>query len=434
MPLKHQMVQLESTRSAEQSPPPNSVQANLARQHILNADLKTVGYELLFRDGTINIAQFEDGTRATSTVLTNALTEFGLETVVGNLPAWVNFQAQYLIDELPIPIAPKNLVIELLEDAEPTDELAQRLKALSKAGYKIALDDFRYRPELKPLLEVAQIVKVDVLGRSIDEIAADVKEFKRYNLQLLAEKVEQMSEYEALKKLGFAFFQGFFVYRPELIHQKRPPANRIALIRLMSELFVADPNINKIRELVQQDVTLSYRLLKWLNSSLFALPHPVESIQQALVMLGINRLRNLVSLIVLARIDDKPSVLVETALMRARIGERVASQFGITPEMMFTVGLFSVLDALIGMPMEQILENMPLAPEVAQAITSHEGICGKVLTGIQAHENGDWQGVIQSGLNLEVLTPAWVDALVWVRTIRSMMTSSPASQPRKAAR
>jgi len=424
------MAQLDPPGNSSQSAQSGKVaQANLARQAILNAELKTVGYELLFRDGATNTAIFEDGTRATSTVLTNALAEFGLDAVVGNFPAWINFQAQYLLDELPIPIAPKALVIELLEDAEPSDDLIQRLRTLAKQGYRIALDDFRYRPDLVGLVEVAHIVKVDVLGRTLEDIASEVNEFKRYNVELLAEKVEHMSEYEAYRKMGFNLYQGHFVCQPELFRQKRPPANRVALLRLMSELYVADPNISKIRDLVQQDVTLSYRLLKWLNSSLFALPHPVESIQQALVMLGMNRLRNLVCLIVLARIDDRPSVLLEIALTRARIGERVAPHFKLAPEMMFTVGLFSILDALIGMPMDQILESMPLAPEVALAITSREGACGRLLSGIQAHENGDWAGVTKSGLNLEILTSAWVDAIVWVRSIRSMVSSAGGGPP-----
>jgi EAL and modified HD-GYP domain-containing signal transduction protein len=401
-------------------------QANLARQPILDTKLKTVGYELLFRGIETDRALFDDGTRATSTVLTNTLAEFGLETVVGNLPAWVNFTAQYLTDELPIPMGPKSLVVELLEGAVPTEELVQRLRALAKQGYRVALDDFTYSDDLIPFLEIAQVVKVDIRGRSLEEVAGEVQSFKKFNVQLLAEKVERVSEYEACMKLGFTLFQGHFVCRPELMRQKRPPANRVALIRLMSELYAADPNINQIRQLVQQDVTLSYRLLKWLNSSLFALPNPVESIQHALVMLGINRLRNLVSLIVLARIDDRPSILFETALMRARIGERVAPHFGVVPEMMFTVGLFSVLDALIGVPMDQVLENMPLTTEVAQAITQREGPCGRLLAGIEAHENGDWAGIQRTGLDLSILTPAWVDALVWVRSVRSMMTSAAA--------
>jgi EAL and modified HD-GYP domain-containing signal transduction protein len=415
---------LDSIQNDAQTQPTRVSQANLARQPILDNKLKTVGYELLFRGSETDRALFDDGTRATSTVLTNALSEFGLETVVGNLPAWVNFTAQYLTDELPIPIGPKSLVVELLEDAIPTDELIQRLKTLAKLGYRIALDDFTYRHDLKPLIEMAQVVKVDIRGRSLEEIANEAQSFRKFNVQLLAEKVERVSEYEACLKLGFTLFQGYFVCRPELMRQKRPPANRVALMRLMSELYATEPNINQIRQLVQQDVTLSYRLLKWLNSSLFALPHPVESIQHALVMLGINRLRNLVSLIVLARIDDRPSVLFETALMRGRIGERVAPHFGVAPEMMFTVGLFSVLDALIGVPMEQVLENMPLAAEVAMAITQREGPCGRILAGIEAHENGDWPGVLRAGLDLSILTPAWVDALVWVRGVRSMMTSA----------
>ena len=405
---------------------PRVQQANLARQPILDKQLKTVGYELLFRGIETDRARFDDGTRATSTVLTNALSEFGLEVVVGKLPAWVNFTAQYLSDELPIPIGPKSLVVELLEDAVPNDDLIQRLRSLTKQGYCVALDDFVYRDNLRPLLEVAQVVKVDIRGRSLEEVALEAESFKKFKVQLLAEKVERVSEYEACLRMGFTLFQGHFVCRPELMRQKRPPANRVALIRLMSELYAADPNINQIRQLVQLDVTLSYRLLKWLNSSLFALPHPVESIQHALVMLGINRLRNLVSLIVLARIDDRPSILFETALMRARIGERVAPHFGVAPEMMFTVGLFSILDALIGVPMEQVLDNMPLTTEVALAITKREGPCGRLLAGIEAHENGDWLGVQRTGLDLSILTPAWVDALVWVRGVRSMMTSAAA--------
>ncbi len=417
------MAQFDSPGSSQRLATGRTAQASLARQPILDTELRTVGYELLFRDGATNVAQFSDGTQATSIVLTNALAEFGLDTVVGNVPAWVNFPAGYLLDELPIPIAPQSLVIELLEEAEPNDELIRRLRELARQGYRIALDDFRYRAEYSELIEVAQVVKIDVLGRSQDEITSEVRQFSRYNVQLLAEKVEHMTEYEAYRKMGFKLFQGYFACRPQLIHQKRPPANRLALIHLMNELFVAEPNITKIRDLVQQDVTLSYRLLKWLNSSLFGLTHQVESIQQALVMLGINRLRNLVCLIVLARIEDGPSVLIETALMRARMGERLAPHFRVPPEMMFTVGLFSVLDALIGMPMDEILVKMPLTPEVVAAITARSGIMGQLLTGIEAHEKGDWQGILQAGLNLEILTPAWVDALVWVRSVRNLIAS-----------
>ncbi len=395
--------------------------AHLARQPILDGKLRTVGYELLFRaNATDNIAGVTDGTHATSTVLANALAEFGLETVVGALPAWVNFTAEYLTEGLPIPLGPKALVIELLEDAVPTPDLLERLGDLKRQGYRIALDDFIYRPELAELLSVANIVKIDIRNRDFDEIGQQVKLFTKHQVQLLAEKVETMQEYDRCTKLGFSLFQGYFVCKPELMHQKRTPANRVALMRLLSELFATDPNIDRIRQHVQQDVTLSYRLLKWLNSSLFSLPHAVESIQHAIIMLGLHRLRNLVSLIVLARIDDKPNELITTSLMRARVGENLASHFGVSPETMFTVGLFSVLDALISMPMTQILESMPLAPEISAAILERDGTCGRLLSGIEAHERGEWAGIEAAGLDLALLTPAWVDAAVWVRSVRSM--------------
>lgn len=197
---------------SDAQPQPSRVsQANLARQPILNKQLKTVGYELLFRGIETDRALFDDGTRATSTVLTNALSEFGLETVVGNLPAWVNFTAQYLIDELPIPIGPRSLVVELLEDAVPSDELIQRLRTLTRQGYRIALDDFKYDDQLRPLLEVAQVVKVDIRGRTLEEVAQEAELFKKFSVELLAEKVERVSEYEACLKLGFNLFQGHFV-------------------------------------------------------------------------------------------------------------------------------------------------------------------------------------------------------------------------------
>src|ERR1700690_1779995 len=169
-------------------------QANLAREPILDKRLKTVGWDLVFRGIETERALFDGGTRATSTVLTNALAEFGLETVVGNLSAWVNFTSQYLTDELPIPIGPKSLVIELLEDATATDELIQRLRTLTKQGYRIALDDFKFSESLVPLIKIAQVVKVELRGRSLEEVAREVESFKKFDVQLLAEKVERVSE------------------------------------------------------------------------------------------------------------------------------------------------------------------------------------------------------------------------------------------------
>jgi len=401
--------------------------AHLTRQPIFDGKLKTVGYELLFRQPAGSNSGPEDGTRSTSTVLADTLAEFGLEQVVGTLPAWVTFSVGYLAEKLPIPIGPKLLTIQVGTDCVNNDDALSRLRDLRQQSYRIVCNLDSYVPETAELLSIASVVKIPGIGRPIAEIKADYAALTKLKLTLLAKQLETMAEYDACTKVGFSLFQGNFVCQPELIRQKRIPTNRVAMMRLLTELYSESPNLDKIRQLVQQDVTLSYRLLKWLNSALFALPHPVESIQHALVMLGLNRLRNLVSLIVLARIDDKPSELITLCLMRARIGERIAKHFDVSSETMFTVGLFSLLDAIVGMSMDQLLENMPLAPELQQAMRSREGTCGRLLSGIEAHEKGDWSGVEAAGLDLSILTPAWVDATSWVRQVRGMTLASPSS-------
>jgi EAL and modified HD-GYP domain-containing signal transduction protein len=401
--------------------------AHLTRQPIFDGKLKTVGYELLFRESSGSEQLNDDGTRRTSSVLADTLAEFGLERVVGALPAWVTFAANYLAEKLPIPIGPKLLTLQVGSDCVGNEDALERLRELRKQSYRIVFDIDTYSSEYNEILSLSSIVKLNGTGLSQEQIKLQVAALSKLKLTLLAKRIETMHDYESCHKAGFTLFQGNFVCQPELIRQKRVPTNRLALMHLLTELYSEAPNIEKIRKLVQQDVTLSYRLLKWLNSALFALPHPVESIQHALVMLGLNRLRNLVSLIVLARVDDKPSEVVSLCLTRARIGEQIAKHFDVSAETMFTIGLFSLLDVIVGAPMEQVLENMPLAPELQQAILRREGVCGKLLSGIEAHERGDWAGVEASGLDLAILTPAWVDASVWVRQVRGMATASPTS-------
>lgn len=401
--------------------------ANLARIPVFDAKLKTVGYELLFREELDQSAQRQGTTRTTSLVLADTLAEFGLETVVGHLPAWVSFSSAYLTEKLPVPIGPKALVIQVHADAAANEEALERLRDLRQQSYRIVFDAKDHDHSLTEILKIANVIKIDIHGRAVDDVKRDVSVYSKYPATLLAHRVSRMSDFDACHKLGFNLFQGNFICQPEQIQQKRIPNNRLAMMRLLSELYSENPNTEKIRDLVQQDVTLTYRLLKWLNSSLFALPHPVESIQHALVMLGMGRLRNLVSLIVLSRVDDKPAEVVTNCLMRARIGERIARHYEVGAETMFTVGLLSLLDVLIGMPMSQLLETMPLAAELRQAILHRDGTCGRLLSGIEAHERGDWSGVEKAGLDLSILTPAWVDAAVWVRQIRSMTSNHQAN-------
>ncbi len=395
---------------------------------MLDLKLKTIGYELLSRSSLPRNGEQDDVTQSTATILANVISEIGIDTVVGAVPAWIEFSFHYLLAELPIPLGPKALILQIPRSERTPERVLARIQNLKYQGYRIVVDCRQAPGAVGPLLGLANVVKLDAAAWNEEQRAELAKSCLRRSVQLLATDVATHKDYELLRNEGFTLFQGSFLCEPEYLQHRRAPANRVALMRLLSELYAEDPVIDRIQQLVQQDIALSYRLLKWLNSSLFALPRPVESIHHALVLLGLQRVRDLVSLVVLARIEDKPSALIETALMRARIGEQVARNIGLVSESMFTVGLFSVLDALVGMPMQEVLVNLPLAQEVAIAIAHREGPYGRVLLGIEAHERGDWNGVERAGLDLSVLSPAWMDALMWVRSVRALLAPGRASE------
>lgn len=399
----------------------------------MDLKLRTVGYELLYRSSDVRAAVFDDGSRATSNVLSNLLLEFGIERVVGELPAWVNFPEGYLVDDMPIPVPAPKLVVEVLEDVHPTADTLLRLHRLVDQGYLLALDDCVFSPEIVPLLQLAEYVKIDVRGLNPDEIARRVEPFRRYSVNLVAEKVEDLTIFEACKKLGFDRFQGYFMCRPETLVQRRLPANRLTLIQVLTEIHSTESRLDRIETLISQDVALSYRLMKALNSSLYALPARVESIRHALVMLGMNRLRNLLSLLILGGVADKPGELVRTALVRARTCETLARHDPqLSPEAGFTVGLFSVLDAMLDAPMSQIIRELPLSTEIAQAIGERKGYYGRLLRGVEAHERAEFDRAEEAGLDYSLLLPAWVDAIEWSNLIMVMATEKPAASRGRA--
>lgn len=413
------------------SPPPQAAgspdgripeNAYLGRQPIVDQKLRTIGYELLYRSGEVNTATFEDSTRATSTVLANLLLEFGVDRVVGSLPAWVNFPQTYLVQEMPIPLPPNSLVIEVLEDVQPTAEVLTALKRLVDDGYQLALDDFEFRPELLPLVEMAQCIKVDVRQRDPTQLRQLVEQLGKFRVSLVAEQVETMAQFEHCMSAGFEWFQGYFMLRPEVLVQRAPSPNRLALIRLLGEIHAENTDLRRIESLVSLDVALSYRLLRCLNSSLYALPRSVESIQQALVMLGLTRLRNLVTLLVLGRVSDKPSEVLTTALTRARTLELVSRRNSrLNPEAGFAVGLLSVLDVLLDVPMNRIVEEIPLAEELKDALVRRHGEYGRLLRGMEAHERGDLRGVLEAGLDPVILVRAWIVAIDWVNSMQQVL-------------
>ncbi len=389
----------------------------IGRQPIYDKKLQLMAYELLFRDSESNRASFHDGDQATSAVILNTFTEFGLERIVGQHRAFINLTRGFLLGEYPLPLSSERVVLEILEDIRIDDEIIAAVRGLAKNGFAIALDDFIYHPDLQPLVDVADYIKLDVLDMDRQTVREHVELLRRQPLKLLAEKVETQDDFAFCKELGFDYFQGYFFCKPNIIKGRRTPTNQLAMLRLLSKLNNPDIPIEELEALIIQDVALTYRLLRYINSAQFTTNRNIDSVRKALLMLGLKTLRSLASLVVMSRVDDKPSELVTTALVRARLCEQLAKHLG-EPQLdrYFTTGLFSILDALLDLSMDDILDALPLANEIKAALLHHEGELGRVLRCTVACDQGDWSKV-DCTIDAERLREIYLEAIVWADEI-----------------
>lgn len=399
----------------------------IGRQAIYDKQLNVAAYELLSRSNAEHNAAFigeHNANHATTIVMLNALTEIGLDQLVGSHPAFINLTYDFLIGEYEIPDLRNQLVLEILEDVEVTDELVSAVKKLSNSGFMIALDDFIYHEDMLPLVELADIIKIDILQLDEQGLRDHVKKLNRYDVRLLAEKVESQEEYELCKELGFDYFQGYFFCKPNIVSTQRAPANRVAIINLLAQLQDPDVQIDKLEELISQDLALSYRLLKYINSAAFALQREIDSVHHAIVMLGMNTIRSLANLMLMSKIDDKPHDLLIIAMLRARMCEQLALSLDKKQkDIFFTAGLFSVIDALMDQSMEQIVSQLPLSKILKDALLKKEGIVGEALKCCIAFERADWQNVKCSTLDETTIQKAYFDAVIWSNDAGKLVSS-----------
>ena len=394
----------------------------IGRQPIYDRELSVYAYELLFRAAPDNAARFSDGDQATSKVIVNAFMEIGLDNIVGQRLAFINLTRSFLVEQDNICLPRERVVLELLEHIEPDAEVIEGIKRLATQGYAIALDDFVYHDALQPLVQLADIVKVDVMAQQHDEIRSQVQKLRRHPLKLLAEFVESRVVFDFCLVLGFDFFQGFFFAQPQVLRGQRLPNNRLAILHLLSRL--QDPNItpSELEELIVQDVTFSYRILRYVNSAAFALARKIESVHQAVVILGQQTIKTWTTLLAMSQVDNKPSELVVTAMVRGKMAEALAKTLKAPhPEAFFTVGLFSALDALMDNTMEEILTQLPLAEHISSALLYHEGIHGKVLASVLAYERGAWEQAGCDRLSASQVRDCYLAALRWAGDVSQQL-------------
>ena len=294
----------------------------VARQPIFDSETHLYAYEFLFRDGLSNAFPDLDGDTATSRLLTNTFFTIGIDRLSGQKKFFVNFTRDLLLKRVPTMFPADSLVVEILEDVEPEAELVEACREISAAGYTVALDDFLFRPELKPLIELAHIIKIDLRQTPINRAEKLIRALGGHRLTFLAEKVETHEEFEQAKELGFELFQGYFFSKPEIVQGKDIKPAKITLLQLIQETRRPDCNIDDLDRLINRDVSLSYKLLRYINSAFFRRLMEITSIRHAIALLGERELRQFIALVATAELaQDKPQELIRSAIIRARFCE-----------------------------------------------------------------------------------------------------------------
>ena len=422
---------ISKTRSVQHTQPPapptgggsRDAVALVARQPIYDQGLAVVAYELLYRESASALkAMVSDARRATLRVIANATLEIGLDRLAGGLPVHINFPRELLVGDPMLPLQPEAVVIEVLEDVPADPEVIAGIAALRKRGHRIALDDYTARESDRALLDVADIVKVALSREDPADLVRTVRELKARGLRLIAEEVETVEQFERCIELGFDGFQGYFLQQPQTFQAQRVPSNKIGTLRLLTELSREDVSVDEVEQLVAQDMSMSYRVLRCINSSFYNLPRKVESIRQAIVILGLDPLRQLASLIALQGFDDRPPNLIVIAMARARMCEQLGRLAGAADSgPHFITGLFSMLNVLTGVPIAKLVEELPLAKPIESALLAESGELGHALKCVRAYERGRWRDVSFHNLPHEVIRAAYVDAVFWAEQARALM-------------
>lgn len=397
----------------------------IARQPILDSHKRTVGYELLFRDGPKNTFPEIDPDLATSRLLSDHFLSTHYSTL-GNKLGFVNFPYQSLINRVPTLFPADNLVVEVLEDCAPTQELLHAIREMAAKGYRIALDDFVPSVEWKAFLPFVSIIKFDIQQFPIDKAAKFIVKLKHTKIDFLAEKVETHQEFEQAKQAGFDLFQGYFFSKPEMIQRRALEPAFLTIVHLIKEIAKPQIDYTTLEELVSKDVTLSFKLLAFVNSSAL-ISAKIQSFRQALVYLGEERLRKFISLVAIASThESKPDYLYGLSIQRARYCELLFSycDSDVEPGSAFLTGMFSLLDSLLDQPMDLLMEKMPIDNAVKVALKNGDGLLGDILTVTRAYEKGDWDQVAlvnqRLGLPADTLSQCYDSAVQWTADLLNL--------------
>lgn len=401
----------------------------VARQPIFDAHEKVWAYELLFRaSAQAKTADVAEDDMATASVIADgfALAFSGMDK---SKKAFINFPQRLLLDDTVYALPREICVVEVLETIVPTLEMIASLTSIKQHGYTLALDDYVGQPGYEEVIRLADIVKVDLLGMEPEQLRAVSADLRKYGCRLLAEKVEDRPTYELAKQLGFTLFQGFFFSRPETVTGSKVPTPVLAKMRLLRALSGTDFDVRELADIISSDPSVSYRLLNFINSAAFSLRANIQSIQQALTLLGRQQIKQWFLAVIISDFDSSGKVqeAAYTSLLRARYLESMGKLYKnrqFPSETLFLLGLFSKLDVLLAQPMDKLLQNIPLDKDVADALLSKPSPYWTWMSLVEDIEIGNWRDVMsfldKRELDQQLSASNYADAIIWTQTLLRM--------------
>ncbi|HEY5253612.1 MAG TPA: EAL domain-containing protein [Acidobacteriaceae bacterium] len=404
--------------SEDPSPAPTKF---VARQPILDLHRTVIGYELLFRSGWENAFRGESGD-ATRQMLDNCLW-MDIDSLTGHTLAFINCTREALVGKLVTLLPPATTVLEILETVEPDRELIAACVALKGMGYRLALDDFLPRPEMQPLIDIATYIKVDFRLSDVAQRKQIHDLARGSGAILLAEKVEDQQEFDTAVSEGYQCFQGYFFCRPKIIADREIPPNRMNYLRLLVELSRNPLNLDQLTRIARSEPSLGYRLLRLSNSALVAARSEVTSFLGAFMLVGEDRFRKLVSVAASGILghDQPPAALITLSLERARFCELLAPMIGENSTEQFLLGMLSLVDAVMQIPMETVVKSLPLRPNAKAALLGEINPASLPLCLVRSFENGAWGacscGARRMEISEETLAELYLESVQWANEV-----------------
>ena len=397
----------------------------LGRQPILDQSHNLVGYELLFRSGDGNSARFSDDLVATATVINHVISELGIDVALGPYQGFINLNESLLMSDI-IEFLPKDkLVLEILETVTINSSIIERCRQLKTAGFKLAIDDFiAFSEDILPLLDIVDIVKIDMALTDPHQLDEIIARLGKWPVKLIAEKVETEEQFDRCVQLGFNLFQGYYFARPHIISGKRLSHSEITLMKLMG-LITGDAELKEIEEALKGNPVLSYNLLKLANSAASGLGREIGSIRAAITLLGRKKLQRWIQILIYSNSGSKakfPTPLLQMAAMRGKTMENLVArkkEAGFV-DMAFMTGSMSLLDALLAIPLPEIISSLVLDRGVKEALLNREGELGKLLSVVENLEMKSLPEIDLSELpylTLHDLSIAHAEALSWANEL-----------------